>query len=81
MREDFALIVADRKAERGWSDADADELGSYISAAKSDPQAMADWATYLATEAAVIRRRGDPCRAAEERIRTERAAEREREAA
>lgn len=81
MREDFALVVADRKSEQGWTEADADEMGSYIAAAKSDPQALADWETYLATEAGVIRRRGEPCRAAEARIRTERAAEREREAA
>lgn len=77
MREDFALIVADRKAEHGWTDADAEEFGSYIAAAKPDPQALADWALYLATEAAIIRRRGDTCRATEARIRIER----EREAA
>lgn len=81
MREDFALIVADRKSGHGWTDVDAEELGGYIAAAKSDPQALADWALYLATEAAVIRRRAEPCRAAEARIRTERAAQREMEAA
>lgn len=79
MREDFALVVADRKAGQGWSDADAEELGGYIAAAKSDPQALADWALYLATEAAVIRRRAECCRSAEARVRAERAAEREME--
>ncbi len=81
MREDFALVVADRKAGQGWSDADAEELGGYIAAAKSDPQALADWALYLAAEAAIIRRRAEPCRAAEARVRTERSAERRKEAA
>lgn len=57
MREDFALIVANRKAEQGWTDADAEELGSYIAEAKSDLEAAEAWRIYLATEAAVIRRR------------------------
>lgn len=81
MREDFALVVAARRAEQGWSDADAEELGGCIAAAKSAPQALADWATYLATEASVLRRRATACRDAEARIRTERASELEREAA
>ena len=62
MREDFTLITANRKAEQGWTDADADELGSYIAAAKADPQALADWSLYLETEAGIIRRRGASCR-------------------
>lgn len=57
MREDYALIVANRKAEQGWTDADAEELGRYIAEAKGDPEAMEAWRLYLATEAGVIRRR------------------------
>jgi len=57
MREDYALIVADRKANHGWSDADAEELGRYIADAKANAEATAAWSLYLATEAAVIRRR------------------------
>lgn len=58
MREDFALIVTDRKAEQGWTDADAEELGGYVAEAKGDPVAIEAWRIYLATEAAVIRSRG-----------------------
>lgn len=58
MREDYALIVADRKAHQGWTDADAEELGRYIAEAKANPEAVAAWSLYLATEAAVIRGRG-----------------------
>lgn len=78
MREDFALVVADRKAGQGWSDADAEELGGYIAEAKGDAVAMEAWRLYLATEAAVIRSRDATaaCRAAEARIRAERAEQR-----
>lgn len=58
MREDYALIVANRKAEQGWTDADAEELGRYIAESTSDPQATEAWRLYLTTEAAVIRGRG-----------------------
>lgn len=57
MREDFTLIVADRKAEQGWTDADAEELGGCIAAAKVAPEALEAWRLYLATEAGVIRSR------------------------
>lgn len=57
MREDFTLIIADRKAEQGWTDADAEELGSTIAEAKATPEALEAWRLYLATEAGVIRSR------------------------
>lgn len=62
MREDFTLIVANRKAEQGWTDADAEELGRYIAEAKANPEAFDAWRLYLATEAAVIRQRKAPGR-------------------
>lgn len=58
MREDYALIVANRKAEQGWTDADAEELGRYIAEAQADPEATETWRLYLTTEAGVIRSRG-----------------------
>lgn len=57
MREDFTLIIADRKAEQDWTNADAEELGSYIAEAKANPEALEAWRLYLETEAGVIRRR------------------------
>ncbi len=58
MREDYALIVANRKAEQGWTEADVEELGRYIAEAKANPEATEAWRLYLATESAVIRSRG-----------------------
>ena len=58
MRENYTVIVADRKATQGWEDADVEELGRYIADAKANPEATAAWSLYLATEAEVIRNRG-----------------------
>jgi hypothetical protein len=81
MREDYALVVANRRAEQGWSDEDVEEFGHYIADAKADPAAAEAWRLYLATEAAVIRRRAEACRAAEARVLAERANDRLKAAA
>lgn len=82
MREDYSRFIADRKAHQGWTKADADELGAQIAAAQSDPEAMAAWQLFLATEVAVIRSRSATaaCRAAEARIHAAAAERREEDA-
>ena len=80
LRTDFSRVTADRTAHQGWSDADVAELGAAIKAAieGSDAEALADLARYLAFEAGLIDAGAQACRAAEARIRAQRAAERER---
>ena len=80
MRADFLLVAADRRDNQGWTEADIDRLGAEIRIATqaNDPEAIAAWALYLATEAEALRALAQQCREVEARIRAERAAEREK---
>ncbi len=66
----------------GWSDTDQEEIGAEIRAAveAGNEEVLAYWAARL-EELAGWARLATLCRAAEARIRTQRAAERERQAA
>lgn len=82
LRADFVTVADDRKARQGWSDADVAELGAAVKTA-IDAGAEVDlqaWGEFLSAEATALRESARVCREAEQRVRTQRAEERERAA-
>ncbi len=81
LRDDFRTVVAERKANGYWTDADEVEVGRLIKAAidgRADDAGLLEcWARWLASEAEEIRRWKAHVRDVEARMRAAAAAERQ----